>query len=225
MSRTPKVRTFYRPVGLAEMVKILESDATQFPPRLPEQPIFYPVLEREYAEQIAERWNAPAADSGHAGFVTECKLDAKYAAQFNVHLVGSALHRELWVPAEQLEEFNHHIVGPIAVVGAYYGDGYVGPTPRPTGLKGRAAREQLPALERILDYNAIDFMLEILEQRTVVQLNFAYWVRTEFTEDELPLPRKLRVLQAVRDIWTKFSPAITLIGSDELQGLVEKFEQ
>lgn len=111
------------------------------------------------------------------------------------------------------------------MVGAYYGEGYVGPIPQPTMLKGRTAREQAPILERILDYNAIDFMLEIRVQRMVVQLNFAYWVRTEFTEDELPLPRKLRVLQAVYDTWTNFSPEITLIGSDELQERLEKLDQ
>lgn len=39
----------------------------EFPPRLPEQPIFYPVLNEEYAVQIAHDWNVPASG---AGFVT-----------------------------------------------------------------------------------------------------------------------------------------------------------
>lgn len=43
----------YRPVGLFELRLIQASDFTGFPPRLPEQPIFYPVLNRDYAEQIA----------------------------------------------------------------------------------------------------------------------------------------------------------------------------
>ena len=47
----------YRPVGEAEMRLIAESGYTAFPPRLPEQPIFYPVLDEQYACDIAEKWN------------------------------------------------------------------------------------------------------------------------------------------------------------------------
>ncbi|BAY82632.1 ADP-ribosylation/crystallin J1 [Calothrix parasitica NIES-267] len=45
--------TLYRPVGEKELVLIKESGCKQFPPRLPEQPIFYPVLNQEYAIEIA----------------------------------------------------------------------------------------------------------------------------------------------------------------------------
>ncbi len=45
----------YRPVGEAEMRLIAESGYTAFPPRLPEQPIFYPVLDERYACDIAEK--------------------------------------------------------------------------------------------------------------------------------------------------------------------------
>jgi hypothetical protein len=48
----------YRPVGPKELALIAASDYTAFPPRLAEQPIFYPVLNFEYAEQIARDWNA-----------------------------------------------------------------------------------------------------------------------------------------------------------------------
>lgn len=34
----------WRPVGLAEMGLVFDSGMRRFPPRLPEQPIFYPVL-------------------------------------------------------------------------------------------------------------------------------------------------------------------------------------
>jgi len=33
----------YRPVGLNELASIWDSGCREFPPRLPEQPIFYPV--------------------------------------------------------------------------------------------------------------------------------------------------------------------------------------
>lgn len=226
MSKERKLRTLYRPVGLGEMVEIAEAESTRFPPRRPEQPIFYPVLTREYAEQIAERWNAPAAESGHVGFVTAFDLDTHYAAQFTAHVVGSAEHRELWVPADQLEDLNHHLVGPITLVSAYYGTGYGGPTPRPAMLKGSSAHEQLPLLERILDYSGMDFILEVRVQRVVVQLNFAYWVRTDFTADGLPPPQQIRLLKAVQDVWTDAFPQLTpLLGSDELQVLAGELRE
>lgn len=220
-----KTQTLYRPVGVAEAVLILEADARRFPPRLPEQPIFYPVMTREYAEQIAQRWNTRDAASGYAGFVTKFQLDAKYAARFEPHVVGiAAVHRELWVPAEELEEFNQHIIGPIALVSAHYGDGYAGPIPRTTMLKGRTAHEQLPLLERILEYNAMDFTLEVRVQRAAVQLNFAYWVRTDFTADGLPSARKVAILQNTRIAWNEGYPETQLIGSDELEALSSEIQ-
>ena len=52
--------TLWRPVGPAELRLIVEADYRAFPPRLPEQPIFYPVLNEAYATQIARDWNTKA---------------------------------------------------------------------------------------------------------------------------------------------------------------------
>ena len=52
----------YRPVGTKELVLIEATDYKAFPPRLPEQPIFYPVANEEYATQIARDWNAKFND-------------------------------------------------------------------------------------------------------------------------------------------------------------------
>jgi hypothetical protein len=105
--------TLYRPVGPKELKLIEESGYTAFPPRLPEQPIFYPVMNEEYAAQIAEKWNVPASGSG---YVTKFEVEREYLQQFEVQNVGGDIHNELWVPAEKLEEFNKHIVGKIEVV-------------------------------------------------------------------------------------------------------------
>ena len=43
----------WRPVGMRELELIHESGMKAFPPRLPEQPIFYPVLSEGYATKIA----------------------------------------------------------------------------------------------------------------------------------------------------------------------------
>jgi hypothetical protein len=111
----------FRPVGVKELALIAETGYRRFPPRLPEQPIFYPVLNFAYAEQIARDWNATSGN--YAGFVTRFEVDDAYASQFEVHTVGRrGLHEELWVPAEELETFNTHIVGKITVEAAYYGE-------------------------------------------------------------------------------------------------------
>jgi hypothetical protein len=114
----------YRPVGPKELDLIAASGYAAFPPRLPEQPIFYPVLSFQYAEQIARDWNATTAP--YAGFVTRFEVDQEYAETFEIHTVGGKIHQELWVPAEELPEFNRHIRGKIEVVRAYYGEKFHG---------------------------------------------------------------------------------------------------
>ncbi len=114
----------YRPVGLKELELIAEADFKAFPPRLPEQPIFYPVLNFEYAEQIARDWNTKS--NSFAGFVTKFEVEDDYVKKFHVRVVGSRIHQELWVPAEELAEFNRHISGKITIEAAYYGENFKG---------------------------------------------------------------------------------------------------
>jgi hypothetical protein len=111
----------FRPVGLEEMRLVDGAGMRAFPPRLPEQPIFYPVLNEEYARQIARDWNTK--QHSRVGFVTRFEVDDAYAAQFERRVVGSHVHEELWVPAEELAEFNRHIAGRIEVVAAYFREG------------------------------------------------------------------------------------------------------
>jgi hypothetical protein len=108
--------TLYRPVGDAELALIRSSGWAAFPPRLPEQPIFYPVVEEEYAVQIARDWNTR---DGGKGYVLRFQVSADYIAQFPVQTAGSRIHREYWIPAEELSEFNRHIVGLIEIVSAF----------------------------------------------------------------------------------------------------------
>ena len=95
---------------------IAQSGFTAYPPRLPEQPIFYPVLNERYAREIAEKWNKRYADSQYTGFVTTFEIDDAYISQFPVQTVGTSYHQELWIPAEELENFNHHIIGTISLL-------------------------------------------------------------------------------------------------------------
>lgn len=102
----------YRPVGPKELELIKQSGWKNFPSRLPEQPIFYPVMNEDYAIQIAKDWNVPASGSG---YVTRFSVRTEYVKKFPIQNVGGEIHNELWVPAEELEEFNSNIVGLIEV--------------------------------------------------------------------------------------------------------------
>ena len=106
----------YRPIGVQELALIAESGYTAFPPRLPEQPIFYPVLNQRYAAEIAQKWNTRDPASGFRGYVTRFEVEDGFLARYPVQTVGRSYHQESWVPAEELAEFNRHILGKIQVV-------------------------------------------------------------------------------------------------------------
>jgi hypothetical protein len=128
----------FRPVGLQELQLIADTNFRAFPPRLPDQPIFYPVLNFEYARQIAEGWNTRFNDPP-CGFITRFVIEDEFSKQFKVETVGARENQELWVQAEDLEEFNANIIGKITIEAAYYGekfDGAIDPkTKLPVGLK------------------------------------------------------------------------------------------
>jgi len=116
-----KTITLYRPTGPEELELVKQSGNLRWPPRLPEQPIFYPVTTEVYAARIAKEWNVK--DSG-CGFVTKFDIDASYLSQFNIEDAGGKAHQEYWIPADQLEEFNDHIVGEIKVITSYFADDF-----------------------------------------------------------------------------------------------------
>jgi len=108
----------YRPVGPRELQLIAESDYTAFPARLPGQSIFYPVLNKEYAIQIARDWNASSPKQG-AGYVTMFEVKTDFLAAYTVHAVGSSIHQEYLIPAEDLSKCNGNIVGKIRMVAEF----------------------------------------------------------------------------------------------------------
>src|SRR5271155_6004965 len=103
----------WRPVGPAELELIKQLNMRAFPPRLPEQPIFYPVLTEEYAVKIARDWNVPASG---AGFVTRFQIERSCIERYEVKEAGGQSHQEYWIPAEDLPAFNQAIIGLIEVV-------------------------------------------------------------------------------------------------------------
>ena len=109
--------TLYRPVGPEELQLIEHSGWKEFPPRLVHQPIFYPVLNEEYATMIARDWNAK--ESG-AGYVTRFRVRSDFVARYEVKTVGGSICKELWVPSDDLSEFNQNIVGTIEVIAEFH---------------------------------------------------------------------------------------------------------
>jgi hypothetical protein len=122
-----KTVKLYRPVGLKELELIMLSDWRLFPPRLEWQPIFYPVLNQLYAEQIASQWNTKDPFSGYCGIVTVFDLLESHYLRFAIQNVGGDIHNELWVPAEELDEFNKNISGEIRILKTYFGEEFVQP--------------------------------------------------------------------------------------------------
>ena len=84
----------YRPIGVQELALIAESGYTAFPPRLPEQPIFYPVLNQRYAAEIAQKWNTRDPASGFRGYVTRFEVEDGFLARYPVQTVGRSYHQE-----------------------------------------------------------------------------------------------------------------------------------
>ena len=109
----------YRPVGQRELDLIEESGWSEFPPRLPEQPIFYPVLNELYATQIARDWNTKDPASGYAGYVTRFAVRADFLAHYEIKTVGAFEHQEYWIAAEDLPAFNAALIGPIEVIASF----------------------------------------------------------------------------------------------------------
>jgi len=108
--------TLFRPTGEVSWNSLRESGWRVFPPRLPDQPFFYPVLHEAYATQIARSWNTR---DGGTGYVLRFHVDAGFLQRYEVQTVGSSAHREYWIPAEDLDELNRHLIGRIELMAVY----------------------------------------------------------------------------------------------------------
>ena len=108
----------YRPVGQKELELIRKAAFKAFPPRLPEQPFFYPVLNKEYAVQIARDWNTKDPNSGYQGYVLEFVIDSSFFVKHKLEpkIVGAKNHQEYWVPSDLLPELNNHLIRTISII-------------------------------------------------------------------------------------------------------------
>ena len=109
----------WRPTGREELALVRASGWRKWPPRLPGQPIFYPVLNEDYATKIARDWNVKHSGSG---YVTRFRVRRSFLHRYQIHQVGGREILEYWIPAEDLAELNANIVGIIEVVAEYHQD-------------------------------------------------------------------------------------------------------
>jgi len=200
----PGCTLLYRPVGMKELELIFDSGMRSYPPRLPEQPIFYPVLNTQYARQIAKDWNSKA--DTFAGYVTRFTIDYGYIRRFEEKTVGGREHKELWVNAKDLEEFNGKIFGPIEVTDSFFGDGFVGMLPAFGFSKAANADDFFNRLEATLDYNGMDFSGSICMNSKSIFINYPYW-KQKFTE-----PKAVAVIERMKWVWDRNYPSVRLPG-------------
>ncbi|MBP7253558.1 MAG: RdgB/HAM1 family non-canonical purine NTP pyrophosphatase [Alphaproteobacteria bacterium] len=105
--------TLYRPTGPDEIKLLQASGFKRWPPRLPEQPIFYPVTNEDYACSIARDWNVHASGSG---YVTRFFVKKSFMDNYPIKQVGGTAHTEWWIPAEAVEAMNDNIIGNIEII-------------------------------------------------------------------------------------------------------------
>ena len=106
--------TMYRPTGPQELQLVADNNFSKWPPRLPEQPIFYPVTNEQYAIDISSDWNVK---DSKIGYVTKFEVKKEFVDRYKIEKVGGVHHTEWWIPAEDLDELNDNIVGKIEVIG------------------------------------------------------------------------------------------------------------
>jgi len=106
----------FRPVNQAELDLIIAANWQAFPPRLIGQPIFYPVLNEAYANQISKEWNVPTYGVGH---VLKFNVKDTFLKNYEVQKVGLDHHLEYWILAEDLAEMNRNIVGKIELINTF----------------------------------------------------------------------------------------------------------
>ncbi len=200
----------FRPVGLEELRLVYDAAMRAFPPRLPDQPIFYPVLNEDYAAQIARDWNTKSGT--RAGFVTRFEVEDAYVGRFERQVVGGREHEELWVPAEDLDTFNSNIRDQIVVTQAFFGNDYQGFVPDSFGLSGKSARQQFAALAKMLTRSGTDFAVEIASSHRATFLNFFFWLSEDFSPEGIDASQQAHVIDAIQEAWRKGEHAGVALG-------------
>lgn len=190
------------------MALIFDVGMRAYPPRLPEQPIFYPVLNQEYAIQIACDWNTKEPDG--VGYVTAFIVPDTLSKKYKRKVVGGSKHEEWWVPAEELDEFNRNIQGHITVEAAFFSQSFEGFISDQTNLKGMNAKSQLSSLAKHLVYSSFDVWCEIYVNRKAVFLNYLYWKQLKPEIINISQDEKNKIISFIEHRWRESDIDFTL---------------
>jgi hypothetical protein len=109
--------TLFRPGGEKEIALIRASGWKEFPERLPDEQLFCPLLTVEPATRIARE---TSTQDGGTVYVLRFNVDFEYLKRFPIQAAGWRVHQEYWIPADQLAEFNGHIIGLIEVISEFH---------------------------------------------------------------------------------------------------------
>lgn len=109
--------------------------------------------------------------------MTEFEVNDEYIKRYKVQCVGDNCHQELWIPAEELKNFNDNIIGVIQIKEAFYGDKYMGINPdQVAGFKEKDLKKQIDIFRNILEYNAMDFSGTVFVEWKLINLNYLFWL-------------------------------------------------
>jgi hypothetical protein len=202
--------TLFRPVGLYELELIWDLEMHAFPPRLPNQAIFYPVANIDYAREIARGWNTKDSNSGFAGYVTSFDIESSHLSRFEPHTVGSSVHAEYWIPANELNSFNQAIRGLIRLEEGFFGADFKGSVPNAFNLRAKDVTAQFVFLSKDWDYSRLDVWGEVYANRKAVFLNWLFWAQSDFSDAGITEEKKRATLENLRKCWEDHHIAVPL---------------
>ncbi len=108
----------YRPLSAEEYRQIESMEFKGFPARSAGQPLFTALLSHEGASGIARHMRIEK-QSEHKVYVVGFLVEDAYIRQFPVQNTDQPERRALWIPAEEIEILNQHLVGKIRMLDCF----------------------------------------------------------------------------------------------------------
>ena len=102
----------WRPMGQQELRLVREAGGRRWPALRSHQTHFFPMLDEDFAIRAAQNWNL----FGPVRYVARFHVETGFLGRYSTRSFGGSATPMLWVAAEELDEFNAHIVGSIEVV-------------------------------------------------------------------------------------------------------------
>ena len=116
----------YRPISADEYAAIKEKEFKGFPHRSAEQPLFTALLSQEGSIQIARRLRVDKQTESDMVYVVGFIAEDAYIRQFPVQHADDPERRALWIPAEEIDILNQHLIGKIRVLDSFEIDRSIG---------------------------------------------------------------------------------------------------